>query len=474
MHWRHDERELRMVFRGRPREASRSLAAARRGSVIWKAVAGILIMAALQFFAVQPARSDEVYLLGAQDKVRLKIYEWRPTRDTIFEWKALNDIFTVGADGTIAIPFAGNIAARGASTRELADRIAAKLKENMGLGRAPDVTVEIAQYRPFYVVGYVNQPGEFPYRPGLTALQALGIAGGLKTRQDNVNRIDREIISGNGDIDLIRLNKINLLARKARLEAEQSDAQDITFPKVLVDNANDGSVASAMQEERAIFETRRKGQATQLQALSELHDFLQKELESLKGHLEFQDRQIELLQKDLDGIAALVKKGFATESRQTALERSLVQARSDRLTVETSLFKAQQEISRTELNMLDLKNNFANDVRLSLRDTQSKLYELDRRAATTSQLLYESEVTAPRLLARQDKLDRMKPVFKIVRNNGDRETTMDATENTLVQPGDTIKIDLPLDPNSGVDPLLPHIGSGTSYMPTGDTANRLN
>ena len=133
------------------------------------------------------------YLLGPQDKVRLKVYEWRASRDVIFEWTALNDSFVVGADGTLFLPFVGQIRAQGTAPGDLARAIGDRLMQHMGLGRQPDVAVEVVQYRPFYIVGYVTQPGEFPYRPGLTVLQALGIAGGLRTHEEDMSRLEREV-----------------------------------------------------------------------------------------------------------------------------------------------------------------------------------------------------------------------------------------------------------------------------------------
>ncbi|RWK45824.1 MAG: sugar ABC transporter substrate-binding protein, partial [Mesorhizobium sp.] len=102
--------------------------------------------------------------------------------------------------------------------------------KSVGLARKPNTAVEIVQFRPFYVVGKVTQSGEFPYRPGLTVLQALSIAGGLRTREDRDARFEREVIQGQGDVSLLRLSEASLLARKARLEAELSHASDIQFP----------------------------------------------------------------------------------------------------------------------------------------------------------------------------------------------------------------------------------------------------
>jgi protein involved in polysaccharide export with SLBB domain len=400
-----------------------------------------------------PLRAAE-YLLGPQDKVRLKIYEWRPSRDVIFEWTALNDEFVVGADGSLFLPFAGQVRAQGTAPGDLARAIADRLMQEMGLGRKPDVAVDIVQFRPFYIVGHVTQPGEFPYRPGLTVLQAIGIAGGLRTREENISRLEREVIAGRGDVGLLELNHISLLARKARLEAELADSKQISFPAALTERSAQGSVALLMQQERLIFDARTDGLRTQLRALSELREFLEKEFASLKTQLTFHDKQIELVTKELSGVSSLVQKGLAVAPRELSLERTLAQIQSERLAAETSLLRARQEISRTDISILELRNRRANEVAETLRETQTQLNEIHRKADTAVQLLHESEITAPALLAMRSRSERAQPVYKIVRTTGSGTTEFIADETTPIEPGDSVKIEIPL-PQSTISAAHP-------------------
>jgi polysaccharide export outer membrane protein/exopolysaccharide production protein ExoF len=404
---------------------------------------------------VVAARPDPLpaaeYLLGPQDKVRLKIYEWRPSRDVIFEWTALNDEFVVGADGSLFLPFAGQVRAQGTAPGDLARAIADRLMQEMGLGRRPDVAVDIVQFRPFYIVGHVTQPGEFPYRPGLTVLQAIGIAGGLRTREENISRLEREVIAGRGDVGLLELNHISLLARKARLEAELADKKQIA---ALTERSAEGPVALLMQQERLIFEARTEGLRTQLRALSELRDFLEKEFTSLETQLTFHDKQIELVKQELSGVSTLVQKGLAVAPRELSLERTLAQIQSDRLAAETSLLRARQEISRTDISILELRNRRANEVAETLRETQTQLNEITRKADTAVQLLHESEITAPALLAMRTRSQRAQPIYKIVRTTGSGTTEFIADETTPIEPGDSVKIEIPL-PQSAISAVYP-------------------
>ncbi|UCI29374.1 polysaccharide biosynthesis/export family protein [Mesorhizobium sp. B4-1-4] len=392
------------------------------------------------------------YLLGPQDKVRLKVYEWRASRDVIFEWTALNDSFVVGADGTLFLPFVGQIRAEGTAPGDLARAIGDRLMQRMGLGRPPDVAVEIAQYRPFYIVGNVKQPGEFPYRPGLTVLQALGIAGGLPIREDDVSRLEREVISGQGDVGVLALNSVSLLARKARLQSELAGSEEVFFPTELKDRASNETIALAMDQERKIFAIRKDALATQLRSLHELKEFLQQELASLEQQLTFHDKQIELIQKELAGVSNLVQKGLAVAPRELSLEGTVAQMQSDRLAAETSLLRVRQEMSKTDIEILNLSNQHSSEVAESLRETQQQLNEVTSKSDTAVQLLHETQVAAPALLALRQRAKRAKPVFTIVRPKEGGTEELAAQETTLVEPADTVKVEIPL-PQSGLDSL---------------------
>lgn len=112
------------------------------------------------------------YRLGVADKVRV----------TVFNEPTLSGEFSVNADGSIALPLVGNVVAAGTSSTQLQKTVEAKLSD--GYLRDPKVTVEVLTFRPFYILGEVNKPGEYPYSTGLTVLKAVAIAEGYTYRAD--------------------------------------------------------------------------------------------------------------------------------------------------------------------------------------------------------------------------------------------------------------------------------------------------
>lgn len=118
-------------------------------------------------------RVIEEYRLGVADKVRV----------SVFGEEALTGEFTVGGNGKMSLPLIGETQASGLTIAEFQAEVAAALRN--GFIREPRVSAEVLTYRPFYILGEVNTPGEYPYTNNLTVLNAVATAGGFTYRADN-------------------------------------------------------------------------------------------------------------------------------------------------------------------------------------------------------------------------------------------------------------------------------------------------
>jgi protein involved in polysaccharide export with SLBB domain len=102
-------------------------------------------------------------------------------RVIVFDEPNMSGDFTLDGVGNIALPLAGNIPMSGQTAKEAGKRIEDVLRRS-ALLLNPSASVEIQTFRPFYVLGEVRQPGEFPYTTGLTVLSAIARAGGYDYR----------------------------------------------------------------------------------------------------------------------------------------------------------------------------------------------------------------------------------------------------------------------------------------------------
>ncbi len=151
---------LRSAFAAAPRGPSRS-------AIVAVPVASV---------EAAPVRYGAAYHLDAGDRLRVVVYGQ----------EGLTNTYAIDAGGSITMPLIGAVPARGRTTAGLAAEIGAKLRS--GFIRDPSVAVEIEAYRPFFILGEVAAPGQYPYVPNMTVESAVAIAGGFspRARRDRV------------------------------------------------------------------------------------------------------------------------------------------------------------------------------------------------------------------------------------------------------------------------------------------------
>ncbi|WP_278247477.1 polysaccharide biosynthesis/export family protein [Sphingomonas jatrophae] len=120
-------------------------------------------------YVAGPASAAE-YKLGVGDRIRMVVYNEA----------ALSGEFSVGANGSVALPLIGEVPAAGRTVTEIAADARARFAE--GYLREPKVSAEVIVFRPFFILGEVAAPGNYPYAVGLTALNAIATAKGFTPR----------------------------------------------------------------------------------------------------------------------------------------------------------------------------------------------------------------------------------------------------------------------------------------------------
>ena len=130
------------------------------------------------------AAQESSYNLDTGDRVRI----------SVFGQEGISNSYFVDAAGYVNIALVGPVAARGLTAPALAQAVAGRLRD--GFVREPHVSVEVEAYRPFYILGEVNAPGQYPYQPGVTLETAIAIAGGYSPRADKRNAMLTRTING--------------------------------------------------------------------------------------------------------------------------------------------------------------------------------------------------------------------------------------------------------------------------------------
>lgn len=409
---------------------------------IWAGFAGVTAAAAQSNGGQVSAEAG--YRLGPEDKISIKVFEWRPSIDQIYAWEALNADYMIGSSGQLALPLIGEMPVAGLTTSELAVLISERLRDRMRLAAPPDTTVEVVQYRPFYLLGQVEKPGPYQFQPGMTVLRAVSIGGGIaRNRDSTMMRLQREAIVTRGELDVLMTDFDAYTAKTARLEAELAGKDKISFPPALTDQKDQPNITRLVQQETLIFQARQQGFATQASALKQLRDYLDEETKSIKDQLEVHETQRRLVRDELEKVRGLASKGLTTGTRQLELERLSAQLEGDGLRLGGSLIRTRQDISRTDISILELENKRKGEITSDLQETRKLLEQIQSKRNTAAKLVYEAEVIAPGLIMQEDSGDRAQMVYKIVRNMQGKPVELAAEENTGVLPGDTIKVEVP-------------------------------
>lgn len=117
------------------------------------------------------------YLLGPGDRVRV----------TVFGEQELSGEFLISSRGTVAMPLVGEVQAGGTTLDAFTATVEQKLVAS-DMVRAPKVSADVINYRPFYILGEVETPGQYPYAIGMTVTKAVATAGGF-TYRANANTV---------------------------------------------------------------------------------------------------------------------------------------------------------------------------------------------------------------------------------------------------------------------------------------------
>ena len=399
-----------------------------------------LFLLAFCWTASATAVFADPYTLVSEDKIKLRVVEWRSADSKYASSEAIGGTYTVDASGNVSIPIAGRLIAVGKTIDELADIISSALSEKADLPSKPFVALEIAEYAPVFVVGGVDRPGRYPFDPGMTVLKAVSVAGGfVRVRGENAT-FERDRIQAAGDYRTATLSRRDLLMRKARLSAEIAGQPIFETPAELVGVAD---IDALKTKELDLMRLRRVQLQSRIAAAEDLSQLYSQEIQTLSAKIVTQKRQIDLSQQELDTVSGLVSKGLTNNARQFSADRGLAEAQSRQLDLEIALTRAKQSLSESNREKLDIVNKQnaenqgeLNSIEIAIRKTAIDLQVAQLLGDQAGLNARTSQMGMDELTAGMTERS-----YKIVRRNDDgTDTSIDASETTAVLPHDLIQI----------------------------------
>ena len=379
---------------------------------------------------------DGQYRLGTADKLRIRVAEWQPADGSIRNWDVINGDYSVGPSGTLSLPFVGQLDVAGKTAAEVGEAIGGQLQSKFALRNLPSASVEIAQFRPVFLAGDVQTPGEYPYAPNLTVLKAVSLAGGLR-RSDSGQRFARDFINARGDAVVYDDQRARLLARQARLVAEVRGDKELTKTPELEKIAN---IDKLLESESALMKSRVDRYTLQLKALGDLRQLLESEVESLQKKSETQNRQLELANEDRDKVNRLNEQGLALSARRISAEERAAEVESTLLDIDTSALRAKQDINKATQDEINLRNDWDAQRSKELQDTEAELEKLSTQLTTSRELMSEALAQSAEAIRFDPSGKSTTITYTVVRDEGGKPKEIKVDENTSLQPGDVIKV----------------------------------
>jgi len=250
--------------------------------------------------------------------------------------------------------------------------------------------------------GAVIAPGSIVVDSNVKKVQHVsgGIVGELLVRDGQrvragevVLRLDETITRVN--LAIVTKGLDEMTARRARLASERDQTEQIAFPAALMARANEPDVAAAIQSEQKLFELRRSARLGQKSQLKGRISQLDEEVRGYTALREAKAEEIELIQRELEGVRELWQKNLVQINRLISLERDTARIKGERAQTISAIAQSRGKIGEIELQIIQIDQDLSSEVARELREVDAKIGEFVERKVAAEDQLKRVEIRAP-------------------------------------------------------------------------------
>ena len=367
---------------------------------------------------------------------------------------------TVQMDGNISLPLVGMLPVAGLPVPQIRAKLGALLagkvyrqrttdgREAVVVIDANEVTTTIAEYRPLYINGDVSRPGEYPYRPAITARQLVAVAGGYDVMRIRMNNPYLESADLRAEYGSLWTELAKEQARLWRIKTELGEATQID-PSAATDSPAARSVISEIVNAETEYLKTRQSDYQKERAF--LQRGVQQGEDQVRVLSEQQTKEQEGFQSDLEELqkaSDLYGKGSLTSPRVTDARRAVLLSSTRKLQTSAQLMqvKTQQDELTRRLAKLDDQRKL--DSLRELQDTSLRLNQIRERLQSVGEKLQYTAMVRSQLVRGASS----KPDIAIIRKGEKGAERIIASEDTELQPGDAIEVTLRYQDGSDAPP----------------------
>jgi membrane fusion protein, type I secretion system len=227
-----------------------------------------------------------------------------------------------------------------------------------------------------------------------------GVIGELRVREgdrvkggDIVARLDQTITRAN--LAIISKGLDELSARKARLASERDGSVALVFPDRLQSREREPEVAHIIEGERKLFDLRRTARLGQKAQLGQQFGQLREEIVGLTAQQGAKVREIELINRELEGVRELFKKSLIPISRLTQLEREATRLDGEEAQLMAAVAQAKGKMAEIELKIIQIDQDLSSEVAKEMREIDAKIGEFEERKVAAEDQLRRVDIRAP-------------------------------------------------------------------------------
>ena len=198
------------------------------------------------------------------------------------------------------------------------------------------------------------------------------------------------------ELKIVEGQYFELLARRARLEAERDNSEEIVFPDLVVARAEtDEEVAELIEGQRNLFFARRASMDREVEQLNKRSDQIGNQIEGVEAQVEALAAQLSFVDEELESQKSLLARGLAQASRVLSLQREAARLAGERGELVSSKAQAEGEITEIEIEIIKLDTARREEAITTLRDMQYRSRELAEQRLALLEQLKRLEITAP-------------------------------------------------------------------------------
>lgn len=231
------------------------------------------------------------------------------------------------------------------------------------------------------------------HRDGGPVGEVLVREGELVAAGDVIVRLDLSDVRA--EVDVLTAQRLQALAKLARVRAEAAEAETIVFPPELEAHRNDPTIGQVMDQQASLFEARRTSFLGGRRLLEQQMAGYREQILGLEGQIRKTNDQIVLIDEELVGLRQLLEKGLTPKTRVLLLQREAADLGGELEGLKANVATANNEIHRAELEIEQLKKQRREEIATSLADLDGRLAEIEPALAAAQDRLSRVDLVAP-------------------------------------------------------------------------------